>query len=151
MGFLIGVTVLVGCAVAGDSSPTSSPPTSVPEVAPREVISLSISLFLLVDDGEEPDPTISTHRAEEDLREILQGMNEIWSQADIRLELQTIESMEVPEAILQGMLTGDLAPFFNEIGEGITLQQFSTLNGFYIRNVGGPNGINPFRSRTPLL
>ncbi len=148
MGFLIGVTVLVGCVVAGDSSPTSLPPTSVPEVAPREVISLSISLFLLVDDGGEPDPTISTHRTEEDLREILRGMNEIWSQADIRLELQTIESVEVPEAILQAMLTGDLAPFFNEIGDGITLQQFSTINGFYIRNVGGPNGINPFRSRT---
>ncbi len=148
MAFLIGVTALVGCVVAGDSSLTSPPPASVPEVAPREVISLSISLFLLVDDGEEPDPTISTHRAEEDLREILQGMNEIWSQADIRLELETIESVEVPEAILQRMLAGDLAPFFNEIGDGITLQRFSTLNGFYIRRVGGPNGINPFRSRT---
>ena len=148
MAFLIGVTVFVGCAVAGDSSPTSSPPTSVPEVAPREIISLSISLFLLVDDGEEPDPTISTHRAEEDLREILRGMNEIWSQADIRLELQTIESVEVPEAILRGMLTGDLAPFFNEMGDGIALLPFSTINGFYIRSVGGSNGINPFRSRT---
>ncbi len=71
MACLIGVTGLVGCAVAGDSSSTSSPPTSVPEVAPREVISLSISLFLLVDDDEEPDPTISTRRAEGDLREIL--------------------------------------------------------------------------------
>ena len=71
MAFLIGVTGLVDCAVAGDSSSTSSPPTSVPEVAPREVISLSISLFLLVDDDEEPDPTISTRRAEGDLREIL--------------------------------------------------------------------------------
>ncbi len=148
MAFLISVAALAGCAVARDSSPTSSPPTSVPEVAPRKVISLNISLFLLVDDEEEPNPTISTHRTKEDLREILQGMNEIWSQADIRLELQTIESVEVPEAILQGMLAGDLAPFFNEMGESITLLQFSTINGFYVRGVGGPNGINPFRSRT---
>jgi len=71
MAFLIGVTGLVGCAVAGDSSSTSSPPICVPQRPPREVISLSISLFLLVDDDEEPDPTISTRRAEGDLREIL--------------------------------------------------------------------------------
>ncbi len=148
MALLIGATLLAGCTVAGDSSLASTPPTSAPGVAPREVISLSISLFLLVDDEKVPDPTISTHRAEEDLRGILQGMNDIWSQADIRLELQTIESVEVPEAILQGMLAGDFAPFFNEMGDGITSPQFSNINGFYIRGVGGPNGINPFRSRT---
>jgi len=148
--FLFGATVLVGCSVAGDSIPTLVSPASAPGVidVPREVIGLSISLFLLVDDKEEPDPEISTHRTEEDLREILEGMNDIWSQAGIRLELQTIESVEVPEAILRGMLAGDLGPFFREIGDGIALPQASTINGFYIRSVGGPNGINPFRSRT---
>ena len=75
-------------------------------------------------------------------------MNDIWSQADIRLELQNIESVEVPEAILQGMLSRNLAPFFREIGDGIALPQTSAINGFYIRSIGGSNGINPFRSRT---
>ena len=147
---LIGVAVLVGCSVAGDSSPTLVSPTSAPVAVhvPREVISLSISLYLLVDDKEEPDPKISTHRTEEDLREILEGMNDIWSQADIRLELQTIESVEVPEAILQGMLAGNLEPFFREVGDSIALPQASTINGFYLRSIGGSNGINPFRSRT---
>ena len=147
---LIGVAVFVGCSVAGDSIPTLVSPTSAPAAidVPREVITLSISLFLLVDDKEEPDPAISTHRTEEDLREILEGMNNIWSQADIRLELQTIESVEVPEAILQGMLAGNLERFFREIADGIALPQTSTINGFYIRSIGGPNGINPFRSRT---
>jgi hypothetical protein len=148
IALVIGATVLIGCSVAGDLSPTSSPTTSVPEATPREVISLSISLFLLVDDEDEPNPTISTHRSKEDLREILEGMNDIWSQADIRLELQTIEFVEVPDVILQGMLAGNLGPFFNEIGDGITLPQVSTINGFYLRGVGGPNGTNPFRSRT---
>ena len=101
-----------------------------------------------MDDKGEPDPAISTHRTEEDLREILEGMNDIWSQADIRLELQTIESVEVPEAILRGMLAGNLGPFFREIGDGIALPHTSTINGFYIRSIGGSNGINPFRSRT---
>ena len=147
---LISVPLLGGWSVAEDSVPTLVSPTSTPGAihVPKEGISLSISLFLLVDDKEEPDPEISTHRTEEDLREILEGMNEIWSQADIRLELQTIESIEVPETILQGMLAGNLGPFFREIGDGVALPQTSTINGFYIRSVGGPNGINPFRSRT---
>ena len=147
--FLIGVAVLVGCSVAGDSNPTLVSPSNAPTAThvPREVISLSISLFLLVDDIEEPDPEISTHRTEENLREILEGMNDIWSQADIRLELQTIETVEVPEVILQGMLAGNLGPFFRELGDGIALPQTSAINGFYIRSLGGPNGRNPFRSR----
>ncbi|MCH8281900.1 MAG: hypothetical protein IIC96_14610 [Chloroflexi bacterium] len=147
---LFGVALLAGCSVAGDPIPTLVPPTSAPvsiEV-PREVISLSISLYLLVDDKEEPDPEISTHRTEEDLREILEGMNDIWSQADIRLELQIIESVEVPKDILQGMLARNLGPFFREIGDGIALPQTSAINGFYIRSIGGSNGINPFRSPT---
>ena len=147
---LIGVAVLAGCSVAGDSIPTLLTPTSTPGAIPipREVIRLSISLFLLVDDNEQPNPEISTHRTEEDLREILEGMNDIWSQAGIRLELQTIESVVVPEAILEGMLAGNLGPFFRGIGDGIALPQSSTINGFYIRRVGGSNGVNPFRSRT---
>ena len=101
-----------------------------------------------MDDNEEHDPQISTHRTEAELREILQGMNGIWSQADIRLELETVDTVEVPEVILQGMMAGDLRPFFREVGGGITIPQTSTINGFYLRRVGGPNGINPFRSRT---
>ncbi len=148
VALFICVTVMAGCSVAGDSIPTLASPTSAPAAINvlREVISLSISLFLLVDDKEEPDPEISTHRTEEDLREILGGMNDIWSQADIRLELQTIESVEVPEAILQGMLAGNLGPFFHEMGDGIALPQASAINGFYVRRIGGPNGINPSRS-----
>ena len=146
----IVVAALIGCSVAGASIPTREPPTAAPvaKAEPREVITLTISLFLLVDYNEEHDPQISTHRTEAELREILHGMNEIWSQADIRLELETVDTVEVPEANLQGMMAGDLRPFFREVGNGTTIPQTSTINGFYLRRVGGPNGINPFRSRT---
>ena len=55
--FFTGVTVLVGCSFAGDSIPTLVSSTSAPGAidVPREVISLSISLYLLVDDKGEPD------------------------------------------------------------------------------------------------
>ncbi len=150
IAFLIGVTVLVGCSVAGDSTRTLVSQSQAIHL-PREVLSLSISLFLLVDDEDDPDPEISTHRTEDDLREILEGMNDIWSQADIRLDSQTIESVEVPPTILKEMLAGNLGPFFSEIGTGISVPQTSTINGFYVRSLGGPNGTNPFRSRTFLV
>ena len=65
---LFGVALLAGCSVAGDPIPTLVPPTSAPVsiAVPREVIGLSISLFLLEDDKEKPDPEISTHRTEKD-------------------------------------------------------------------------------------
>ena len=150
IALLVTLTTLVGCTVTGESSPTLVSQTSTPVAIdlPREIIGLSISLYLLVDDKEEPDPAISTHRTEADLREILEGMNDIWSQADVRLDLQTIETVAVPEAILQGMQAGSLELFFREIGNGIALPQTSVINGFYLRNVGGPNGISPLRSRT---
>ena len=147
---LIGVATLAGCSVADDSVPTQISTTGPPGAAdaPREVIGLSISLFLLVDDKDEPDPEVSTHRSEEDLRQILEGMNEIWGQADIRFELQTMESVEVPEAILRGMLAGNLGPFFRALGDGIILPKPATINGFYVRRMGGPNGTNPSGTRT---
>lgn len=150
---LIGAIVMTGCSVAGNSIPTPALLDSAPEAPeaigpPREIVSLSISMYLLVDDKQEPNPEISTHRTEEDLRKILVGMNEIWSQAGISFVLRNIETVEVPEDILAGMLRGDLEPFFGEIGGEIALTLPSAINGFYIRYVGGPNGINPFRSRS---
>ena len=79
--FAFVAIALIGCSVAGAAIPTREPPTAAPEILetpeatelPREVI----TLFLLVDDNEEHDPQISTHRTEAELREILQGMNEI--------------------------------------------------------------------------
>ena len=108
IALLVTVMTLVGCAVTGESGPTLVSQTSTPVAIdlPREIIGLSISLYLLVDDKEGPDPAISTHRTEADLREILEGMNDIWSQADARFDLQTIETVAVPEAILQGMQAG---------------------------------------------
>lgn len=150
LGLLIGLIAFAGCSAVGDHVSGRISPASAPEAIdrPREIISLSISLYLLVDDKGEPDPEISTHRTEEDLREILDGMNDIWSQAGIRLELQIIESVVVPEVILQGMLAGNLGPFFRELGARITLPEAATINGFYIRRVGGPNGVKPFGSNT---
>ena len=116
--FAFVAIALIGCSVAWAAIPTREPPTAAPEILetpeatelPREVITMTTSLFLLVDDNEAHDPQISTHRTEAELKEILQGMNGIWNQAGIRLELETVDTVEVPEVILQGMMAGNLRP-----------------------------------------
>ncbi len=79
------VFITVALAFAAFSSTQNA--VGAQEENEREIITISISLFLLVDDRDDPDLAISTHRTEDDLREILDGMNDIWSQADIQLEL----------------------------------------------------------------
>ena len=114
----------------------------------RDLLVVDISMYLLVDNVENPDLSISSSRSEDDLRSILDGMNEIWSQADIRLEPAFVGTLEVPEDVLASMARGDLRTFFAESRRSFDVPELSTINGFYAREIGGPNGINPFSSRT---
>ena len=130
--------------VAAETSPgplqTSSPAAFQDQ---RETIFVSMSMYLLVDDTENPNPQISTRRTEDDLRQILDGMNEIWSQANIRLEPRFIGTIEVPEEVLIRVTQGDLRGFFDGVGNTIEVPRPSIINGFYARRIGGSNGINP--------
>ncbi len=111
----------------------------------RPTLSIDISMYLLVD---ESDPAISSLRTEDEVREILSGMNDIWSQADIHLELRRVSTVDVPRDVLERTVRGDLRIFFQALGDGVQIPEPSTINAFYVRSVGGPNGINPFSSRT---
>jgi hypothetical protein len=109
---------------------------------------VSISTYLLVDDVDNPDPTLSTARTEEELREIVTGMNEIWTQARIELDLRFVGRVAVPEQTLLWLMQGDLRAFFDEIGAGVALPSPSHINAFYVREIGGPNGISSVATRT---
>lgn len=111
----------------------------------RPTLNIDISMYLLVD---ESDPAISSLRTEDEVREILSGMNDIWSQADIRLELREVSTVNVPGDVLGRTVRGDLRVFFQALGDGVQIPEPSTINAFYVRSVGGPNGITPFSSRT---
>ena len=130
------------------ASRRSSPAVSAEKEAPRETIVLDISLYLVVDDFESPNPAISTHRTEGDLREILDGINDIWRQAGTRFDAKFVGAVEVPAAVLKDVMRGEFQTFFAEIGNSFVVPQPSTINGFYVRDIGGANGINPFRSST---
>ena len=69
-------------------------------------------------------------------------MNQIWRQADIRLELNTVSTVEVPKTVLNALLAGDLRPFFYQLGGTINIPGAAAINGYYVRGLGGPNGIS---------
>ena len=89
----------------------------------------------------------SSQRTEADLAEILVGVNEIWSQAGIRFEPQIVTTIAIPDDILSSALGGDFSPFLASANARFDIPQAAMINGFYAREIGGPNGINPFRSR----
>jgi len=140
---LFGGLFLGGCGVGdGPAAPaeTQSAVFDTGDGKPESLV-LGLSLYLLVDNKESPDPALSSARDEEGLSEILDGMNAIWSQANIRLELGTLATLVVPEAVLRDLLAGDLHSFFAELGNSIVLPGAGLINGFYVRSLGGPNGI----------
>ena len=113
--------------------------------ASRSIQTVDISLYLVVSDT---DPSLSTRRSEDELREILSGINDIWSQADIFFDLRNVSTVNVRPDVLRRTIGGDLGAFFEGLRGDIQITEPSTINAFYLREVGGPNGINPFGSRT---
>ncbi|MCH7737561.1 MAG: hypothetical protein IH872_09200 [Chloroflexi bacterium] len=115
--------------------------------ASTEEITVGISMYVLVDDIENPDPAISSKRSEEELTVILAGMNQIWGQANIRLELDTLDTIEVDPDVLAQVARGNIRAFFDKLGGSIpftvTGPGSSLISGFYTKRVGGSNGISP--------
>lgn len=121
--------------------PTLAQDTSDDDSIPP-TITIPISMYLLVDDIDNPNPVISTSRTEDEMLTILENMNGIWSQADIELSLNIIATIEIPEAILEDIIAGDFSSFFTAVSQGIIrLPDIAQINGFYAKDVGGPNGI----------
>ena len=115
--------------------------------ASTEEIVVGISMYVLVDDLESPDPAFSSRRTEDELEVILAGMNEIWSQANIRLELDVLDTIQVDAEVLARVARGNIRAFFDKLGSSIpfdlTGPDSSLISGFYTKQVGGANGITP--------
>ena len=140
LGLGVGAVLL---AANGQQEPESDQTTE------REPIVLPISLYLLVSDddaSEEQAALVDTQRSEDELRETLDGMNDIWSQADIQLEAQAIGELAVPVDVLADILSGNFNSFFRQAGITFDIPNAAEINGYYARGIGGPNGIVPFRA-----
>jgi hypothetical protein len=140
------ITGVVGLAACGSGSDDVEEIREQSEASTEEIV-VGISMYVLVDDLEDPDPEISSIRSEEELTVILEGMNQIWSQANIRLELDDLETIAVDPAVLAQVARGNIRAFFDRLGGSIpftvTGPGSSLISGFYTKRVGGANGINP--------
>ncbi len=90
------------------------PENTIPLNTQPQTIVVGISLYLLVDDVENPGPDRSSGRTQDGLALILDGMNDIWAQANIQFELKTVSELQVPKAVLGALFAGDLRPFFDQ-------------------------------------
>ena len=112
-----------------------------------ETLVIPISLYVVVVEGD-VESEYSSQRTPEELIEILDNANEIWAQANIQLELVNAETIEVPLAVILGLsLYRDLDPFLEQVGTEFRVPQPGLINGFYMRDIGGANGLTPFNSR----
>lgn len=106
-------------------------------------ISLPLSIYII--DSE--DDSFNSARNEEEIRQIIVRANTIWAQANIELELQTIERITLPDNVMTGIVRGDFSSFFADVTSQFAVPNPSLINGFFAQQIGGPNGIVPFNSR----
>jgi hypothetical protein len=111
---------------------------------------LTVSLYRLVTADTasvSSGAALSSARTDEELHQILAGMNDIWSQANIQFEARYVGPLIVPDDVLISIAHQDFDPFFEQVGETFEVPEPALINGFYANNIGGPNGINPYGSR----
>jgi hypothetical protein len=127
-------------------APVPSEPAPPVDSAPEtlEPIVLTLSVYILDDATGDS----SSARTAEGLADVYQKANDIWSQAGIVLEVQTITRTNVSSIYLEAIAGRDFSHFFSGVRGGeIEVPDPSLLNGFYAQDIGGPNGITPFGSR----
>ncbi len=108
------------------------------------LISLPISLYILDDETD----AHSSARTVEEVKRILANANEIWSQAGIELDVQNVQRLIIPAPLLEEIAQGEFSGFFRAAGIDFSIPDLSLINGFYVRAIGGPNGIAPSGTRT---
>lgn len=116
---------------------------SATAIKPRQTITIPISVYILDDEREE----LSSTRTVEQLEQVYDKANQIWAQANIVLDVQTIQRVTVPPSYLQSIAAREFRQFFAGAGTEFDIPNPSLLNGFYARNIGGPNGLTPLGTR----
>ncbi|MDA1257245.1 MAG: hypothetical protein O3C10_05300 [Chloroflexi bacterium] len=151
MATLAVFAVACGSGSGSSPEPTEEAVSSAAEASTRQPIALGISMFLLVDDDENPDPDVSTNRDIADLTTILRGVSDIWDAADIRFELRFIGALVLPRDVLVALMAGNTGPFFDGLGTRFDVTSASTVNAFFVPSFDTANGVNPTGTRTAFI
>lgn len=107
--------------------------TTIPGLEP---ITIPIAVYVVRDAG----GSLSSERTVEEATAIFEDVNKVWAQARIRFELAYIGELTVPHDVLAQVERGQFRPFYQRV----RVPRPALINGFYVRRIGGPNGIVPF-------
>ena len=131
-----------------ESQDQNAPPGDLSSAAALDDTELSpivLPIAVYIIDGQEE--RLSSQRQPDQLAGIFNHVGEIWAPAAIILEVQHISRITLPDAVLQAIARGDFQPFFDGAGRDFEVPDPATINAFYARGIGGPNGIVPFDAR----
>jgi hypothetical protein len=100
-------------------------------------ITLPISVYIL----DAQDGALSSTRTNEQLIEVFQKANEIWSQAGIKFEITYIGRIVLPPKILKELANGNYKPFLAGMNSDFQTPNPSPFNAFYASSIGLVNGV----------
>ena len=135
---LLGVLVVLA---ACSSSPVDDAAAST-QTNERAELVVPLSLHVVVDAGD-PSSALSSERTLDEVRAIGDEMTELWAPADIVFDPFNVHQIEIPTAVLEGILLGNTDAFFAQVNTTFVVENSQAINGFFVRSAFGFNGLNP--------
>jgi hypothetical protein len=132
------------------ASCASASPVGVSEsaAAATEPIAISLSLYIVEEEGGEADSDLSSQRDIAAIEQIVERIQAIWEPAGIEFSVATINRVVASTDALSDLRRGDTSEFLNGLHNGsIAPLEVGEINGFYVRSLGTINGIAPLGSR----
>lgn len=99
-------------------------------------IVLPISVYILDDE----DGDLSSTRTADQLSDVFEKVNRIWTQAGIKIDVQQISRLVLPSSYLENIAKGNYKPFLNGFNQEFSVPEPSLLDAFYAKRIGGVNG-----------
>jgi hypothetical protein len=140
------VLAAAGCAAA---SPTAVVDASTEVRTATEEVEVPITLYVVTDADGGADSPLSSTRTVEDVAAIADLVGGIWREGGIAVDVQGVHEIDVPADVLLALAQGDTDAFLRAAVERrFAVPDPSVINGFYVRDVGGVNGVAPAGTRT---
>lgn len=102
---------------------------------------LEIPVRVLIVD--EIDGSRSSARTADEIEQVFDRVEEIWSPAGIGFDLLDVDRLPVEGPALDALANADLAGFVQRLPDEPLQTSQSSLIGFYASDVGGANGVTP--------
>jgi hypothetical protein len=140
------VLAAAGCAAASPVAVVDGSPDARTAI---EEVEIPIALYVVTDSDEGADSPLSSTRTVDDVAAIADRVGTIWDGGGVVLDVQGVHEIDVPAEVLLALAQGDTDAFLSAAVEGrFAVPDPSVINGFYVRDAGGVNGVAPAGTRT---